>query len=138
MKGCYKVSVQIETIYYLENPEDGVKKWVTASQLKYENIIKDVFGVALVSDLPIMIQYNKKFQESICDANHVTTNQISLDMIFRIASKTDLLEYRKAYLADKNSEAEVISPPFDPVIKLNEGIFKWNQNNSSYIQVKTN
>lgn len=138
MKGCYKVSVQIETIYYLENPEDGVKKWVTASQLKYENIIKDVFGVALVSDLPIMIQYNKKFQESICDANQITTNQICLDMIFRIASKTDLLEYRNRYLADKNSEAEIIPPPFDPVIKLNEGIFKWNENNSSYIQVKTN
>jgi hypothetical protein len=138
MKGCYKVSVQIETIYYLENPEDGVKKWVTASQLKYENIIKDVFGVALVSDLPIMIQYNKKFQESICGANHVTTNQISLDMIFRIASKNDLLEYRNEYLAEKNNEAELTSPPFDPVIKLNEGIFRWNENNSSYIQVKTN
>jgi hypothetical protein len=138
MKGCYKVSVQIETIYYLENPEDGVKRWVTESQIKYENIIKDVFGVALVSDLPIMIQYNKKFQESICDANHVTTNQISLNMIFRIASKNDLLEYKKEYLEDKIGEAEIIPPPFDAIIKLNEGIFKWSQNNSTYIQVKTN
>lgn len=132
------MSVQIETIYYLENPEDGVKRWVTESQIKYENIIKDVFGVALVSDLPIMIQYNKKFQESICDANHITTNQISLNMIFRIASKNDILEYKKEYLADKIGEAEIIPPPFDPVIKLNEGIFKWSQSNSSYIQVKTN
>jgi hypothetical protein len=130
------VAIQIETIYYLENPEDGIKKWVTESQLKYENIIKDVFGVALVSDLPIMIQYNKKFQDSICDANHVTTKQISLDMIFRIASKNDILEFKKEYLTDQDSQAEIIHPPFDPVIKLNEGIFKWNQNNSSYIQVE--
>jgi hypothetical protein len=131
------VSMQIETIYYLENPEDGVKRWVTESQIKYENIIKDVFGVALVSDLPIMIQYNKKFQESICDANQVTTSQISLNMIFRIASKNDLLEFKKEYLADKVSEAEIVPPPFDSVIKLNEGIFEWSKMNSSYIQVNT-
>jgi hypothetical protein len=137
MKGCYMVSMQIETIYYLENPEDGVKRWVTESQIKYENIIKDVFGVALVSDLPIMIQYNKKFQESICDANQVAISQISLNMIFRIASKNDLLEYKKEYLSDKISEAEITPPPFDPVIKLNEGIFEWNKMNSSYTQVKT-
>jgi hypothetical protein len=137
MKGCYSVAMQIETIYYLENPEDGVKKWVTESQLKYENIIKDVFGVALVSDLPIMIQYNKKFQECICNANKITANQISLDMIFRIASKSDLLEYKKEYLTDTTNAEEITPPPFDPVIKLTEGIFKWNENNSSYMKVNS-
>lgn len=135
MKGCCIVAMQIETIYYLENPEEGVKKCVTESQLKYDNIIKDVFGVALVRDLPIMIQYNKKFQESICDANQVTLNKIRLDMIFRKASKSDLLEYRKEYLVNKDREEGMIPPPFDPIIKLNEGIFKWNDEHSSYIQV---
>lgn len=129
------MAAQIETIYCLENPEEGVKKCVTATQLKYNDIIKEVFGVALVSDLPIMIQYNKKFQESICHANQITSSQICLEMIFRIASKSDLQEYKNEYLALQSSEAEIVPPPFDPVIKLNEGVFQWNENNSSYMQV---
>jgi hypothetical protein len=129
------VTQQIQTIYCLENPEDGVKKCVTEAQLKYENIIKDVFGVALVSDLPIMIQYNKKFQESICHANQVSSSQINLNMIFRIASKSDLLEYRKKFVANNEYNAEIISPPFDPVIKLSDGIFEWNKRDSSYIRI---
>lgn len=131
------MAIQIETIYYLENPEEGVKKCVTESQLRYEDIIKDIFGVALVSDLPIMIQYNKKFQECICNANKITANQISLDMIFRVASKSDLLEFKKEYLADENNNEEIVPPPFDSIIKLTEGIFKWNENDSSYIQLKS-
>src|SRR5216117_10017 len=118
------MAIQIETIYYLENPEEGVKKCVTESQLRYEDIIKDIFGVALVSDLPIMIQYNKKFQECICNANKITTNQISLDMIFRVASKSDLLEFKKEYLADENNNEEIVPLRFDSIIKLTEGIFK--------------
>jgi hypothetical protein len=131
------VEIQIETIYYLENPEEGVKKWVTESQLKYEDIIKDVFGVALVSDLPIMIQYNKRFQDCICNAYQIAPSQISLNMIFRVASRNDLLEYREEYLAQKDLDEEIILPPFHPVIKLSDGIFQWNEENSSYIKVNS-
>jgi hypothetical protein len=132
------MAIQIETIYYLENPEEGIKKWVTESQLKYENIIKEVFGVALVHDLPIMIHYNKRFQECICNVNNVPVNQIRLDMIFRVASKNDLLEFKKEYFANKNRTAGIIPPPFDPIIQLNEGLFKWNESDSSYIQLQAN
>ena len=37
----------------------------------------------------------------------------------------------------ENNNEEIVPPPFDSIIKLTEGIFKWNENDSSYIQLKT-
>lgn len=89
---------EIETIYYLENPEKDLKTLATGSQLKYDDIIKDVFGVASIKDLPMMIQYNKSFQDSICSSKGVSENEITLEMVLRIASEMELLQLRKNML----------------------------------------
>lgn len=131
------MAIQIETIYYLENPEAGIKKFVTESQLKFENIIKDVFGVAFINDLQMMIQYNKKFQEAICKAKHVTEDEISLDMIFRVASKEDLEEFKKEYIKTREANGpQMPVPPFNKVIHLHDGIFQWDDHDFSYIKIK--
>lgn len=131
------MAIQSETIYYIENPEAGIKKFVTESQLKFENIIKDIFGVAFVNDLQMMIQYNKKFQECICKANQISEDEISLDLIFRVATKEDIKQFKKEYLARETANhKESIAPPFNNIIHLHEGIFKWNDKKYSYIKIK--
>lgn len=121
----------IETIYYMENPETEQTAFATGTQLKYEDIIKDVFGVACIQDLSMMIQYNKNFQTSICQSYGVLENEVSLDMILRVASKMDLLQLRKK-LIDQQDSNEMVSCPFDTVIRLQEGIFEWDEEHSSY------
>ena len=92
----------IETIYYLENPEKELIRFATGSQLRYEDIIKDVFGVACMNDLPMMIKYNKSFQDSICTKRGVKENEISLEMVLHVASKNELLQFKK-HVADQNN-----------------------------------
>lgn len=131
---------EIETIYYLENPERDLKTFATGSQLKYDDIIKDVFGVASIKDLPMMIQYNKSFQDSICSSKGVSENEITLEMVLRIASKMELLQLRKKYVDQidngENLELQESPFPFDPIIRLREGIFKWDQKTFSYDMVR--
>lgn len=88
------MELNIDTIYYLENPEDGISKFATGSQLRYGDIVKEVFGVADINDLLMMIQYNKSFQECICKAHGVTEDQIKLELIFRVASDEDLQQLK--------------------------------------------
>ena len=46
----------------------------------------------------MMIQYNKGFQSSICKSHGVMENEITLEMILRVASKIDLLHLKKQYM----------------------------------------
>ncbi|MCQ6274923.1 hypothetical protein JMM81_08095 [Bacillus sp. V3B] len=131
---------EIETIYYLENPETEQITFATGSQLKYDDIIKDVFGVASIHDLPMMIQYNKGFQSCICKNHGVMENEITLEMILRIASKVDLLQLEKQYIENQSIPSQENSSmpcPFDSTIKLQEGIFQWNDKDSTYNIVRT-
>ncbi|SDN33883.1 hypothetical protein [Bacillus sp. OK048] len=125
---------QIDTIYILENPEKNIIKFATGYQLKYDDIIKDVFGVACLNDLEMMIQFNKPFQDSICTNKEINVNKISLTTILRIASKTELLQLRNELLEEVGNLP--IPRPFDSVIKLQEGIFHWDETNSTYISEK--
>jgi len=135
---------EIETIYYLENPETDKSAFATGSQLQYEDIIKDVFGVACLHDLSMMIQYNKGFQSCICENYGVSENEIKLDLVLRVASKLDLFQLKSQLLETLNkqetfSDSKQVSVPrpFDHMIRLQEGIFKWDDHSSAYQIVKT-
>lgn len=121
---------EIETVYYLENPETEKITFATGSQLRYEDIIKDVFGVASIHDLPMMIQYNKGFQTCLCKSRGIKENEITLEMILRVASKMDLNQFREHYLNDPVNEEKTC--PFESVIRLQEGVFKWDDEERSY------
>ncbi|WP_066304648.1 hypothetical protein [Bacillus sp. FJAT-29814] len=123
----------VETIYILENPEKDIIKFATATQLRYDDTIKEVFGVACVNDLPMMIQFNKSFQESLCRKNGIIEKNITLHHIFRIATKDELLLLREQLQSD---HADSIPCPFDTVIQLQDGIFQWDDSISSYVHVK--
>ena len=125
---------QIDTIYILENPEKNIIKFATGYQLKYDDIIKDVFGVACLNDLEMMIQFNKPFQDSICANKKINGNKISLNAVLRVASKSELLQLRNELLEEVGNLP--IPRPFDSVIKLQEGIFHWDETNSTYISEK--
>ncbi|ETI68913.1 hypothetical protein [Neobacillus vireti] len=132
----------IETVYFLENPEKNIVKFATGTQLRYEDVIKEVFGVASINDLQMMIQYNKSFQTSICNSHGISEKKITLDKIIRIASKVDMLLLKKQLMdqertsIDEYLEANIpITRPFDTIIKLQEGIFQWDDNESSYNSV---
>jgi len=84
------LATALETLYFLNNPERNITTIATETQLRYGDIIKDVFGVACENDLQMMIKFNKKFRDSICHEYKVTESEISLDMIFRIATKEDI------------------------------------------------
>nr|WP_295970746.1 hypothetical protein [uncultured Bacillus sp.] len=127
---------EIETVYYLENPETEQITLATGSQLRYEDIIKNVFGVASINDLPMMIQYNKGFQTSLCKSHGIQENEISLEMILRVASKLDLRDFREQYFKEINKEE--LTCPFESIIRLQEGIFKWNEKECSYTLVESN
>ncbi|MFK9093553.1 hypothetical protein [Bacillus salipaludis] len=130
----------IETVYFLENPEKNIIKFATGTQLRYEDVIKEVFGVACINDLHMMLQYNKSFQTSICNSYGISEKKITLDKIIRIASKTDMLRLKKQLLEQqKNSINEMqleeeysIERPFDSIIKLQEGLYQWDDANFSY------
>jgi hypothetical protein len=122
---------EIDTIYILENPEKNTIKFATGYQLKYEDTIKDVFGVACLNDLEMMIQFNKPFQESICNSKKISIKNISLNQVIRIASRNELLQLRKQLVEELGKLP--IPRPFDSTIKLQEGIFHWDETNSSYI-----
>jgi hypothetical protein len=131
----------IETVYFLENPERNMIKFATGKQLRYEDVIKEVFGVASINDLHMMIQFNKGFQTSICNCHGISEKSITLDRIIRIASKTDLLRFKQLILEQMTTgeEESNINPskcPFDHRIKLQEGIFQWDDSNFSYNAVK--
>jgi hypothetical protein len=127
---------EIETVYYLENPEKNLIKLATGYQLKYDDIIKDVFGVACLKDLPMMIKYNKSFQDSICATHGVKENEITLEMVVHVATRTELLQFRKQMVEEssvnEDSEQAELSCPFDSTIRLKEGIFSWDQQNFTY------
>lgn len=127
---------EIETVYYLENPETEKITFATGSQLRYEDIIKDVFGVASIHDLPMMIQYNKGFQTSLCKSHGIKENEITLEMILRVASKSDLRGFKEQYLNDPANEDKIC--PFESVIRLQEGVFQWDEEECSYNPVKNN
>jgi hypothetical protein len=135
----------IETVYFLENPEKNIIKFATGTQLRYEDVIKEVFGVACINDLHMMIQYNKSFQTSICNSHGISEKKITLDKVIRIASKMDMLMLKKQLMDQKSNSIEddvplegnfSISRPFDSTIMLQEGIFRWDDANFSYNAVK--
>jgi hypothetical protein len=101
-----RLELHEETIYFLENPEDGITKLATGTQIKYGNTIKDVFGLADINDLLMMLKHNKKFQECICKAHEINEQDITLDLIFRVASKSDL-SHVKDQEVDKEKEGQV-------------------------------
>lgn len=125
----------IETVYIMENPEKNIIKFATDHQLRYNDIIKEVFGVACLNDLSMMIQFNKNFQDSICKRYGISENQISLNRIIHVASKNELHKL-KVQLAGNDDQSHVYSGtvprPFDTLIKLQEGIFKWDESDCSY------
>lgn len=127
------MSSSVETIYILENPEKDLIKFATATQLRYDDVIKEVFGVACVKDLPMMIQFNKSFQESLCKKNGIGEKNITLNHIFRVATKEELQLLRNEL---QSQRTEPIPCPFDSVIQLQDGIFQWDESNSSYVHVK--
>ena len=143
-KGVYMDNF-IETVFFLENPEKNIIKFATGTQLRYEDVIKEVFGVACINDLNMMIQYNKSFQTSICNSHGISEKKITLDKILRVASKLDMLHLKKELMFQKNNELDdtpvdgdlSISCPLDSTIKLKEGIFQWDDSNFSYNAVKT-
>ncbi|WP_462413367.1 hypothetical protein [Neobacillus sp. Marseille-QA0830] len=126
----------IETIYILENPEKNIVRFATDYQVRYEEIIKEVFGVACISDLHMMLRFNKGFQESVCKRSGVKEKNISLDCVIRVASKEELLQL-KEQLSETNQSLENNGPsihcPFDSVIQLSDGIFQWDDHHSAYI-----
>lgn len=125
---------KIETIYILENPEKNIRKFATGYQLRYDDTIKEVFGVACLHDLTMMLQFNKSFQESICKKDGITENNITLNCIVRIASKDELHQLKKQLEEKMNQDnLNSIPCPFNSIVKLQEGIFKWDDSNSSYI-----
>lgn len=132
----FPLEYEIETVYYLENPEKGLITFATGAQIKYEDIIKDVFGVACLKDMPMMIQYNKSFKDSICKSHGVRENEITMEMVLRVASKMELLQLRQQYI-DKNESGQLdnIPCPFDSIIRLQDGIYSWDQADFSYKKV---
>jgi len=130
----------IETVYFLENPEKNIIKFATGTQLRYEDVIKEVFGVACINDLHMMIQYNKSFQTSICKSYGISEKKITLDKIIRIASKTDMVRLKKHLIDQQKNNMEDLQPeeefalqrPFDSIIKLQEGLYQWDDANFSY------
>ncbi|MCM3588007.1 hypothetical protein M3182_20085 [Mesobacillus maritimus] len=130
------MGIRAEKIYWLENPESGATMIATESEVKYENTIKDVFGVAFIEDLEKMISYNKKFREQICAARHITEKEISLGMVFRLATKDDLIPLKKEYLAQgEELTTNTITPPFSTTIELEEGLFNWDVKECSYVKM---
>jgi hypothetical protein len=134
----------IETVYCLENPEKNIIKFATGTQLRYEDVIKEVFGVACINDLHMMLQYNKSFQTSICNTYVISEKKLTLDKILRVASKMDMLRLKKQIVEQQNGrldelpqeDALPIPCPFNATIKLQEGIFQWDDNNNSYNAIK--
>ncbi|MEH7075911.1 hypothetical protein [Neobacillus drentensis] len=134
----------IETVYFLENPEKKITKFATGTQLRYEDVIKEVFGVACINDLHMMLQYNKSFQTSICNIHGISEKKLTLDKVLRVASKLDMLLLKKQLVEETNNKPDeqpqnadlAISRPFDATIKLQEGIFEWDDSNFSYNAVK--
>jgi hypothetical protein len=125
---------QIDTIYILENPEKKIIKFATGYQLKYDDIIKDVFGVACLNDLQMMIQFNKPFQDSICNSKNVNLKDLSLKQVIRIASRNELHQLREKLLEELGKLP--IPRPFDSTIQLQEGIFHWDETKSLYTSEK--
>ncbi|MDR6999813.1 hypothetical protein [Neobacillus niacini] len=129
----------IETVYILENPEKKIIRFATGSQIRYEDVIKEVYGVASIQDLPMMIQFNKGFHDSICEKYGIKGNNISIDKLIRVASKGELLQFKNQLLEKTMEEVKgssglvvEIPCPFNTTIRLQEGIFEWNDNNFSY------
>ncbi|WP_026576264.1 hypothetical protein [Bacillus sp. UNC438CL73TsuS30] len=129
----------IETVYILENPEKKITRFATGSQIRYEDVIKEVYGVASIQDLPMMIQFNKGFHDSICERYGIIGNKISIDRLIRIASKDELLLFKKQLVERSREEIKgtmeqviTIPCPFNATIRLQEGIFEWNDSDFSY------
>lgn len=132
----------VETIFILENPGKNIVKFATDYQLRYNDIIKEVFGVACLNDVSMMIQFNKSFQQSICEKYGISENKVSINQIIRVASRDELHRLKKQLIEDRKQnnqlypENESIPCPFDSIIKLKEGIFEWDEADCSYYKVK--
>lgn len=124
----------IETIYILENPEKDIIQFATGYQLRYDEVIKEVFGVACLDDVQMMLKFNRNFQESICKRDHIQENKLSIDRIVRVATKNELLHLRKQLLEKQGDEGS-ITCPFQSIIKLKDGIFEWDESNSAYMAI---
>ncbi|MED1472246.1 hypothetical protein [Bacillus salipaludis] len=129
----------IETVYILENPEKKITRFATGSQIRYEDVIKEVYGVASIQDLPMMIQFNKSFHDSICEKYGINESKISINRLIRVASKdellllkTQLVESCREEIKSYSEEVVSIPCPFNPTIRLQEGIFEWNDSDFSY------
>lgn len=134
-KGCLLLQNNIETIYILENPEKNIIQFATGYQLRYDEIIKEVFGVACMNDVQMMLKFNRSFQESICKRDHIHENKLSIERIVRVATKNELLQLRKQ-LIEKQGFEESTPCPFHSIIKLKDGIFEWDESKSSYIAIQ--
>lgn len=113
-------------------------KFATDYQLRYDDIIKEVFGVACLNDLSMMIQFNKSFQDSICKKDGITADKISLNCVIRIASRSELLQLKNQILADteqNQAPAATIPCPFDNIIQLKDGIYQWDEEHSHYVRI---
>jgi hypothetical protein len=81
-----------------------------------------------------MIQFNKPFQDSICNSKSINVNELSLKQVIRIASRNELLQLRDRLMEQLGDLP--IPRPFDTTIQLQEGIFHWDETNSLYISEK--
>lgn len=127
----------VETIYYLENPQRNISTYASTTQLTVESVVKDVFGVACVADIKIMLQYNKEFRKSISQLHNAMDDDLTLEMVFRVASKEDLLRFKKSLLESSLNDAETsIDCPFSATIQLQDGRYTWNESTSVYEKQK--
>ncbi|MFQ6582984.1 hypothetical protein [Priestia megaterium] len=127
----------VETIYYLENPQRDISTYASTTQLTVESVVKDVFGVACVADIKIMLQYNKEFRKSISQLHNAMDDDLTLEMVFRIASKEDLLRFKKSLLESSLDDTEAsVDCPFSTTIQLQDGRYTWNESTSVYEKQK--
>ncbi|MFP7735416.1 hypothetical protein ACLHDF_18740 [Priestia aryabhattai] len=127
----------VETIYYLENPQRNISTYASTTQLTVESVVKDVFGVACVADIKIMLQYNKEFRKSISQLHNAADDDLMLEMVFRVASKEDLLRFKKSLLESSLNDTETsIECPFSATIQLQDGRYTWNESTSVYEKQK--
>src|SRR6478735_3803717 len=98
---------------------------------------KEVLGVACVADIKIMLQYNKEFRKSISQLHNAMDDDLTLEMVFRVASKEDLLRFKKSLLESSLDDAETsIDCPFSATIQLQDGRYTWNESTSVYEKQK--
>jgi hypothetical protein len=139
---------KIATLYYLENPMTGISFLTSEEHLQGESeVVKDVFGISYVEDIPAMLCNNQKFRESVRKHYKLRKNRVLLKHIFRRATIDDLvnlLNYitndfiRSITQDDSDEDAEVtpFPPPFSKLIRLEDGIYQWDYERGCYEKVE--